>query len=114
MKKFPLLLVFLSCLPLPGNGQGTFLLSTSTARTRIGSTNGPLAGPGIWGQALAGFTADSLTPVGFPSEHWTNGLVGVNSSPFHSPLHSRRSLCKWRRGMEEFGEPPSAASLWIN
>jgi len=76
MKRFLLLLVLLPWLPLPGNSQGTFYLSTRTARTRIGSTNGPLAGPGIWGQALAGFTADSMTPVGFPSEHYTNGLVG--------------------------------------
>jgi len=75
MKRFLLLLVLLPWLPLPGNSQGNFELSTRTARTRIGSINGPLAGRGIWGQALAGLTADSLTPVGFPSEHYTNGWV---------------------------------------
>jgi hypothetical protein len=75
MNRLLLLLVLLLWLPLPRNSQGVFYLSTRTARTRLGSTNGPLAGPGIWGQAMAGFTVDTLTPVGVPAQHITNGLV---------------------------------------
>jgi hypothetical protein len=111
MNRFLLLLVLLPWLPLPGNSQGTFALSTRTARTRLGSTNGPLAGRGIWGQALAGFTADSLTPVGFSSEHFTNGLVvgQTISVPFADAY--RTVLVQMAA---EFGESPSPVSLRIS
>jgi hypothetical protein len=69
------LLCCVTCLVIPAYGQGIFDLNTATARTRLGSLDGPLAGRGIWGQALVGMTADSLTPVGMPVEHIANGLI---------------------------------------
>jgi hypothetical protein len=56
--------------------QGIFEFYNPTAQTRIGSINGPLAGPGFWGQALVGVTADSLSPLGSPLEHSSLGTVG--------------------------------------
>lgn len=73
MKTCLLSLVLL--LPCLCYGQGMFFLFNGTAHTRIGSTNGPEAGPGIWGQMLVGLTADSLTPVGTPLEHRVNGTI---------------------------------------
>jgi len=58
---------------LSSHAQGTFILSNETAFTRLGSIDGPFAGPGIWGQALGGFTVDSLTPLGSPVEHRVGG-----------------------------------------
>ena len=63
-------------LPAFANSQGTFLPDNLGARTRIGSTNGPFAGAGYWGQFLVGLTTDSLTPVGMPSQHGPNGGIG--------------------------------------
>ena len=59
-----------------GVGQGHFLFFNGTARTRLESIDGPLAGRGIWAQMLAGPTPSSLMPVGIPLEHTTNGAVG--------------------------------------
>ncbi len=55
--------------------QGTFQFYNPTAPTRIGSLDGPLAGTGIWGQALIGTSVDSLSPFGMPLEHEANGVV---------------------------------------
>ncbi len=56
-------------------GQGLFFFSNLSAPTRLGTLDGPLAGPGTWAQMLAGPAADSLVGVGTPQEHITNGLV---------------------------------------
>jgi hypothetical protein len=56
--------------------QGTFVFGNPTARTRIGSIDGPLAGRGIWAQMLVGPTSDALFAVGAPLEHSADGLVG--------------------------------------
>lgn len=57
------------------HAQGTFILDNTYAPTRLSAIDGPYAGPGIWGQALGGFTTDSLTPVGPTVEHVTGGLL---------------------------------------
>ncbi len=57
------------------DGQGVFIASNVDAPTRIGSFDGPLAGPGIWGQFLTGSTADSLTPIDVPLEHVSGGRL---------------------------------------
>ena len=58
--------------------QGTFDFVNPTAPTRLGAIDGPLAGPGIWAQPLAGLTADSLTPLYvpyMPVEHFGGGFI---------------------------------------
>ena len=64
-------------------GQGTLWFYTSSALTRIGSADGPFAGPGIWGQLLAGPTTTNLSPIGGPVEHNVAGFIsaGFVSSP---------------------------------
>ena len=57
-------------------GQGEFVAYNGTALTRIGSLDGPFAGPGIWGQFLAGSNVDALMPVGMALEHRGHGAVG--------------------------------------
>ncbi len=59
-----------------GHGQGHFVFLNGSARTRLGTIDGPLAGPGVWAQMLAGPDMSSLAPVGFSLNHVTNGLVG--------------------------------------
>jgi hypothetical protein len=60
------------CHALP---QGTFVFYNYQDPTRIGSPTGPIAGPGIWGQALVGLTSGSLVPLGLPAEHTSFGIV---------------------------------------
>jgi hypothetical protein len=54
---------------ISGRSQGLFDFDNAYALTHIGSINGPLAGPGIWAQMLAGSGPGSLAPVGMPAEH---------------------------------------------
>jgi len=78
MKQMPAVALCLLALSVSVQAQGTFLFSNLTAPTRLGSIDGPLAGPGIWAQPLGGFTPDSLTPLyvfNMPVEHITNGLI---------------------------------------
>ncbi len=60
---------------LAASGQGAFEFWNGTVPTRIGSLQGPLAGPGIWGQCLAGPATDALAPVGVPVDHQPSGVV---------------------------------------
>ena len=62
-------------LALAAHGQA-FLFYNLDAPTRLGSIDGPLAGPGIWAQMLVGRTPDALAPIWMPLEHGTDGLVG--------------------------------------
>ena len=62
---------------LNGRPQGLFDFDNTYALTHIGSINGPLAGPGIWAQMLAGASPDSLAPAGMPAEHLD--ILGVPS-----------------------------------
>ena len=67
-------------------GQGLFLGANTSARTRIGSIDGPFAGPGIWGQFLAGSNPASMFPVGLTREHsgmgfFSSGEVAVPGIP---------------------------------
>jgi hypothetical protein len=91
IKVVKLLIVVMICaLSHHGRGQGVFLFFNASAPTRIGSVDGPLAGPGIWAQMLAGSNFSSLSPVGMPREHGLEGLVGgvvyttVPTIPAHS------------------------------
>ncbi len=57
--------------------QGVFLGSNASARTRVGSVDGPLAGTNIIGQMLGGPGASSLQPVG-PIEYHNNGIFSAS------------------------------------
>ena len=64
--------------------QGTFLWGNASAPTRLYRLDGPLAGPGILGQMLAGPNPDSLSPVGVAMDHLPDGRVlspGIVSVP---------------------------------
>ncbi len=69
------LLLLSSLLSLRVLAQGEFLTTNGSAPTRLGSIDGPLAGPDILAQFLAGGTANSLAPVGIPIQHRMNGSV---------------------------------------
>ena len=62
--------------PVQAGSQGIFTLYNTGAQTRLGSVDGPLAGPGIWGQALVGINESSLSPLGPALEHDSLGAVG--------------------------------------
>jgi hypothetical protein len=74
LKLLGAILLFLS-LQLESRSQGTFLFWNLGQPTRLGTLGGPVAGPGIWGQALVGLTMDSLTPLGSSLEHGPDGRV---------------------------------------
>ena len=61
--------------------QGEIFFWNATARTHMGTLEGPLAGPGIWAQLLVGTNVDLLNPVGMPLEHRLGGRVGGPSDP---------------------------------
>jgi hypothetical protein len=69
MNTIRVLILLLSLAVTEGHGQGRVFLSNSAARTRLWTINGPLAGPGIWGQFFVGPDADSLAPFGPSVEH---------------------------------------------
>jgi len=58
-----------------GYCQGAFTLFNETAPTHVGAMDGPLAGPGIWAQALGGFATNSLIPINASVEHLGGGYV---------------------------------------
>jgi len=60
---------FVAAFAAASQGQAIFEFENVFAPTRIGSIDGPLAGTGIWSQALVGQTPDSLAPVGVPVEY---------------------------------------------
>jgi len=68
MKSLFLICVWVELIPLDLPAQG-FVCYNETALTRIGSLNGPLAGPAIYAQCFAGITVDSLAPVGVAVPH---------------------------------------------
>ena len=70
-------IIFASWLPPQAWSQGEFFLDNATALTRLGSLDGPLAGPGIWGQALVGTTERRLSPLGPPRDHMFGLLRGI-------------------------------------
>ena len=57
------------------HGQGEIWVHNPQAPARVGSMNGPLAGPGFWGQMLAGPMANALFPIGVPDELNAGGYV---------------------------------------
>ena len=75
MKTRVCLLVGLIGLGITCLGQGRFIFSNGTAPTRLYSIDGPLAGPGIWAQMLAGLTPDDMFAVGTSVEHHSNGIA---------------------------------------
>ncbi len=76
MNKTLLTILVLVWLPLKTRSQGIFTFYNLTAQTHLGSIDGPLAGSGIWGQALVGVNESSLSPLGPAVEHRTPGVVG--------------------------------------
>lgn len=76
--------LLLSCLLFIGSSTssvelpGALFFYNGAARTRIGTVDGPYAGPGIWAQMLAGPTTDDLSLVGVPVEHlqWGGQVLG--------------------------------------
>ena len=70
MKRTFLFATAVVLLAFDGYSQGYFNFSNlGTARTHVGSIDGPLAGANIWAQMLAGSSPDSLTPVAVPAHH---------------------------------------------
>jgi len=85
----PFAVVFLLIAQGAGQGQGIFTFANPTARTHIGSIDGPLAGPEIFARMLAGPTAENLAVIGTGSvPHLTNGLVigGIVQVPTVPPF----------------------------
>ncbi len=78
-----LVVVFVLLTAAHASGQGLFYANNGSAPTRMGSIDGPRAGPGIWGQMLAGSTPESLTAIDMPREHSVYGTVnfGVITVP---------------------------------
>src|SRR5438445_9827545 len=70
MKRLPLLVTTAFLAVTYGHAQGLFDFDNVYAPTRIGSTDGPLAGPGIWAQMLAGASPESLAPLGIAVQHY--------------------------------------------
>ncbi|HXU77443.1 MAG TPA: hypothetical protein VN794_12800 [Methylomirabilota bacterium] len=56
--------------------QGVFVGSNISARTRVGSLDGPFAGTNIVGQMLGGASPSSLHPVG-PIDYHNNGEFAI-------------------------------------
>jgi hypothetical protein len=74
-KLLVLLAVCVMLVPVRAQGQGKFVFYNLSAPTRLVSIDGPLAGPGIWAEMLAGRTPESLSPLGFPAQHFGDGRV---------------------------------------
>ncbi len=70
MKRLSILVIIVVLDAADSHAQGLFEFYNIYAPTRIGSTDGPLAGPGIWAQMLAGASPESLAPVGIPVQHY--------------------------------------------
>ncbi len=75
MKRLLLMIVGIAFLASSAIAQGTFLFSNRTAPTRLGSIDGPLAGPGIWAAMLVGQSPETLVQIGPELEHAANGLI---------------------------------------
>ncbi len=87
MKKLSILVLCALSFCVQARSQGFFAFDSDSAPTRLGSLDGPLAGPGIWAQALVGLTPDSLAPLGVPTEHFGYGEIHPQrvDVPFGNP-----------------------------
>jgi hypothetical protein len=96
-----IVLASLAILTSNSYGQGQFIIGNPTAPTRIWRIDGPLAGPGIWAQMVAGPTPDSLVPVGPAVEHVGSGFISPSSATVESslswpdPLHAYVQMLAW-------------------
>ena len=75
MKVLILLVLLTVTSRLQASDPGAIIFLNSTAPTRLETLDGPLAGPGIWAQLLAGLTPDDLVPIGVSVEHAGQGIV---------------------------------------
>lgn len=75
MKRWLIGIGMVSLMSCAAPGQGIFLWCNASAPTRVGTSDGPLAGAGIWGQMLAGATPSSLEPVDMAFQHNSLGLI---------------------------------------
>ena len=78
MKTFLLSVACVLTITLNVTAQGEFA-ACNRVPTRIGSIDGPLAGPSHWGQFFVGRTPDSLSPVAAPRPHDDSVVEGVVS-----------------------------------
>jgi hypothetical protein len=74
VKLITIISLVMSC--FQGHCQGTFLFLNASAPTRVGTIDGPLAGPDYWAQMLAGPTPEGLLPVGMSRQHVISGIAG--------------------------------------
>jgi hypothetical protein len=81
MKRVIELSIVLTFLASVASAQGLFAFNNQSARTRIGSADGPFAYSGIWAQMLAGVNPDGLSPIGDPREHLAFGPGGLVVGP---------------------------------
>ena len=76
MKMISMICLFL-CAATVAEAQGKFIYRIIRHPTRIGSIDGPLAGPEIYGQMLVGPTPDSLEPILIAIPHRQDGTFGT-------------------------------------
>ena len=77
MKRSVYFSAFWMCAAVSLYAQGVFVGSNISARTRVGSLDGPFAGTNIVGQMLGGASPSSLHPVG-PIDYHNNGEFAVS------------------------------------
>jgi len=80
MKAHICLILIFALISPRAHGQGVFFAANSSAPTRVGAIDGPLAGTNILGQMFEGPSAESLTPIGMPAYH-RNGQWGLGNIP---------------------------------
>jgi hypothetical protein len=117
MKLMPLLILGIAWPSCSGLAQGAFVCvagftNTFDTRTRIGSIDGPLAGPGYWGQCLAGVTMDTLEPVGRSNEFFIPGrlfpgVAFVPGSPPETEVYVQFAAWDGRLWGTDFAQVPS-------
>jgi len=76
MKTMLMICLFL-CAAIEVEAQGKFIYRITDHPTRIGSIDGTLAGPAIYGQMLVGLTPDSLEPILTAIPHRQDGTFGT-------------------------------------
>jgi hypothetical protein len=69
----------------PVMSQGRLVFGNPFAPTRIGSADGPLAGPNIYAQLLVGLTEEALMPIGVAIPHRATGDGIVNGGVLEVP-----------------------------
>jgi len=106
MKMLSMICLFLCSAPMVV-AQGKINFWVFRHPTRIGSVDGPLAGPEIYGQLLVGANPDSLEPIWKAIPHFQNGtiaapgLVTVSNVPcdYNSRVEVYVQMVAWDSGL---------------